>query len=95
MALKETVNKLKMQLGEICRDLEKAASGNKAASQRVRTTSIKFEKTAKLYRKESVAAEKKGGKAPSKSKAKSGGKKTKTMAGGMRRATAKLPSRRR
>jgi hypothetical protein len=93
MALKETIGKMKMQLGDICKDLEKAAGGNKAASQRVRTTTIKFERTAKLYRKESVSAEKKGGKPKkavvAKAKVKSGGKKA-----GAKRATAKLPRRR-
>lgn len=42
-------------------DLDKAEAGNKAAAQRVRTCSIKLEKAAKLYRKESVKAEKSGG----------------------------------
>ncbi len=72
MALKDTMNKMRGLLGELCHDLEKSERGNKAASQRVRTGSIKFEKTAKLYRKESVAAEKKGGmkKSPAKTKAK-------------------------
>ena len=59
MALKETVNTLKSILSEIGYDLEKANGGNKAASQRVRTASIRFEKVAKVYRKESVASEKK------------------------------------
>ena len=93
MALKDTIGKMKMQLGEICRDLEKSAGGNKAASQRVRTTTIKFEKTAKLYRKESVSAEKKGGKAPKKAAGKAA--KPAAKKGGAKRATAKLPSRRR
>lgn len=35
-------------------DLPKAESGNKAASQRVRVNSVKFEKTAKIYRRVSV-----------------------------------------
>jgi hypothetical protein len=41
-------------------DLEKAANGNKAASQRVRTGTVRLEKTAKKYRKESIKAEKSG-----------------------------------
>jgi len=46
---------------ECCvRDLHKANKGNRAAAQRVRTGTIKLEKCAKMYRKESVAAEKKG-----------------------------------
>ena len=59
MALKDTANRLKELLNALCKDLEKANSGNKAAAQRVRTGSIKLEKVAKVYRKESVFAEKK------------------------------------
>lgn len=44
----------------IAEDLDKAESGNRAAAQRVRTCSIKFEKKAKAFRKESVQAEKSG-----------------------------------
>jgi hypothetical protein len=68
MALKDTVNTMKKLLDGIAYDLEKSCRGNKAASQRVRTGTIKLERIAKLYRKESVAAEKKPGskKAPSK-----------------------------
>ena len=47
-------------LAAISVDIEKAANGNKAASQRVRTGSIRLEKTAKLYRKESISAERSG-----------------------------------
>jgi len=61
MALKDTVSTLKKLIENINRDLDKAIAGNKAASQRVRTGSIKFEKTAKTYRKESIAVEKKSG----------------------------------
>lgn len=61
MALKDTVNAMRNLLGNLTADLEKAEKGNKAASQRVRTGSIKLEKVAKVYRKESVASEKKGG----------------------------------
>jgi len=61
MALKDTMNKMNAMLCELCGDLEKAAEGNRAASQRVRTGSIKFAKMAKIYRKESIAAEKGGG----------------------------------
>lgn len=54
MALKTTMEHMKKMLLEISHDLEKAARGNKAAAQRVRTTTIKFAKTAKQYRKESI-----------------------------------------
>lgn len=71
MALKNTTNKLKQLLGDAVINLEKAEGGNKAAAQRVRTGTIKLEKIAKLYRKESIAEEKKGkGKPKAKSKAK-------------------------
>ena len=60
MALKDTCKTLKSLLETIHSDLDKAEAGNKAAAQRVRTLSIKFEKTAKLYRKESIKADKSG-----------------------------------
>ncbi len=60
MGLNETTKHLRELLAGISVDLEKAASGNKAASQRVRTSTIKMEKTAKNYRRESIAAEKSG-----------------------------------
>lgn len=58
MALKETVNELQALLDCVTKDLEKGVKGNKAASQRVRTGTVKLEKIAKLYRKQSVASEK-------------------------------------
>ena len=58
MALKDTVKHLKDLLLNITNDLDKADKGNKAASQRVRTGTVKLEKTAKLYRKESIKSEK-------------------------------------
>lgn len=78
MALKDTINQVRQLLIGLCHDLEKAAEGNRAAAQRVRTGSIKFTKVAKEYRKESVEAEKgtkKGKKAPKKTVAKSVSKK--------------------
>ena len=59
MALTTTIKNLNALLEELTVDLEKATGGNKAAAQRVRTNSIKFEKVAKLYRKESIVNEKK------------------------------------
>ncbi|MBS0603404.1 MAG: histone [Verrucomicrobia bacterium] len=76
MALKDTINQVRQLLIELSHDLEKAAEGNRAAAQRVRTGSIKFAKVSKLFRKESVDAEKgtkkgkKTGKAPKKAVAK-------------------------
>lgn len=66
MALKDTVQTMKKLLSDIGRDLEKGAAGNKAASQRVRVNTIKLEKIAKVYRKESVTVERKNGKSSSK-----------------------------
>lgn len=71
MALKETTSTLMKLLEDCSKNLHKASGGNKAAAQRVRTGTIKLEKLAKVYRKESVAAERKGGskRAPTKAKA--------------------------
>jgi hypothetical protein len=71
MALKDTTKHLKDLLNNIVHDLEKADGGNKAASQRVRTGTVKLEKIAKLYRKESIKSEKttKGTKRPAAKKA--------------------------
>lgn len=85
MPLKETVNAMRKLLGNVCMDLEKATRGNKAASQRVRTCTIQLEKVSKLYRKESITAEKKGRKIVRK------GVPKRAI---LKRATAKLPSRR-
>lgn len=60
MGLNETMKRMRELLGALSVDLEKGANGNKAAAQRVRTGSIRLEKTAKLYRKESINAEKSG-----------------------------------
>lgn len=57
MALKDTVKHLKDLLHHVTHDLEKADKGNKAASQRVRTGTVKLEKVAKHYRKESIKTE--------------------------------------
>jgi DNA-binding protein H-NS len=93
MALKDTVKHMCSLLESIQKDMVKAEKGNKAASQRIRTTSIKFEKVAKLYRKESVAAEKSGGskrKAAPKKAAKSPAKKSAAK----KRAPAKKAAKR-
>ena len=68
MALKDTWKTLRDLLNQISHDLQKAENGNKAASQRVRTGTVKLEKVAKLYRKESIKNEKatKGTKKPAK-----------------------------
>lgn len=71
MALKDTVKTMRELLNGISTDLEKASNGNKAASQRVRTGTVKLEKIAKMYRKESIKTEK-GTKAPRKAAKKEG-----------------------
>ncbi len=92
MALKDTVNSLRKLLGELSSDLEKAAEGNKAASQRVRTGTIKLAKVSKQYRKESVTAERKGSSKPKRKAAKPAPAKAASKSA--KRATAKLPVRR-
>ncbi|MCC5832652.1 MAG: histone [Chlamydiales bacterium] len=79
MALKDTCKTMRSLLECIQADLDKAEAGNKAAAQRVRTCTIKLEKASKLYRKESVKAEKSGG-----------GKK---RAGGKKAASKKAPAK--
>lgn len=71
MSLKDTFKHLKDLLVNITADLEKSENGNKAASQRVRTGTVRLEKVAKLFRKESISSEKKnkGQKKPTKSTA--------------------------
>ena len=60
MALKETTQEIRELLIVLLEDLDKGALGNKTASQRVRVNTIYLEKIAKIYRKESIASEKKG-----------------------------------
>ena len=72
MALSDTMQQMHQILASIGKDLGKVQRGNKAAAQRVRTGTIKFERVAKIFRKESVQAEKAG-----KFKKKPGSKKTK------------------
>lgn len=89
MALKDTTKHLRDLLSQITTDLEKADGGNKAASQRVRTGTVKLEKIAKLYRKESIKSEKatKGTRKPAKKAA--GGAKTKAKPAAKAKAKAK------
>lgn len=55
----KTIHEMRELLTQITQDLEKSHNGNKAASQRVRTGTVKLEKVAKAYRKESIQHEKK------------------------------------
>ncbi|MBS0621105.1 MAG: hypothetical protein JSS61_06575 [Verrucomicrobia bacterium] len=59
MGLKDTISLMRQQLKELSEDLEKSCRGYKAAAVRVRTGTVRFAKLAKIYRKESVAEEKK------------------------------------
>lgn len=60
MSLRDTMNRMNHLLAAVTKDLSKVSRGNKAAAQRVRTGTIKLEKISKVFRKESVAAEKSG-----------------------------------
>lgn len=99
MALNNTIKQMRELLQNLATDLEKAAGGNKAASQRVRTGSIRFEKVAKLYRKESIASEKRSTGRKKKTATKKAAKKTTARKTASKkttkRSTAKLPARRR
>jgi cobalamin biosynthesis Mg chelatase CobN len=59
MSFDHTVKELRAQLAQVTQDLEKSVLGNKAAAQRVRTGTVRLEKIAKQYRKESILDEKK------------------------------------
>ncbi len=59
MPLKDTVVVMSQLLKDLAKDLEKSGLGNKSAAQRVRVNSVIFEKISKVYRKESLASEKK------------------------------------
>lgn len=62
MALRGTIEQLKDLIQSIQYDLDKVGKGNKTAAQRVRTNTITFAKTAKIYRKESISEFKKSAK---------------------------------
>ena len=95
MPLKDTVTMLNKLLNSVSSDLVKAVRGNKAASQRVRTGTIKLEKVAKKYRKESISSEKKGGKKPKKAAKKKAPKKKVTKKKVVRKAKPKAKRRKR
>jgi len=108
MALKDTIKHMRDLLNQIINDLPKSETGNKAASQRVRTGTVRLEKIAKLYRKESIKGEKgspksKKSKPASRPKAKAApaskakakakpSKATRPSALALKRPTAKLPA---
>jgi hypothetical protein len=60
MALKATIKSMRKLLADMHSELDGAEKGNKAASKRARKNTLRFAKVAKMFRKESVAAGKKG-----------------------------------
>lgn len=60
MSLEKTIQELRELLNRCTSDLQKTEKGNRAAAQRVRTGTVKLEKVAKRFRKESVAEERTG-----------------------------------
>jgi hypothetical protein len=60
MALGETLGKLEHLVSVLSKDLSKVYKGNKSAAQRVRVGTLRLEKVGKLFRKESVTAERNG-----------------------------------
>ena len=68
MDLKETMHQLDHLLSHVVKDLGKAYRGNKSAAQRVRVGTLRLEKIAKIFRRESVAAEKGGKRRSAKTK---------------------------
>lgn len=57
MALDDTITDLDSLLGQLSRDLSKAHRGNKSAAQRIRVNTVRLEKVAKQFRRESLLAE--------------------------------------
>lgn len=60
MGFTQTSKSLNQMLNDIVKDLTKAERGNKAAAQRVRTGTVRLEKVAKKFRRESIVAQKQG-----------------------------------
>lgn len=60
MPLKDTIESLDEILNSLSGDLKKVNRGNRAAAQRVRVGTVALARVAKKFRKESVAAEKRG-----------------------------------
>ena len=85
MSIENTYKHLKELLSHIMDDLHKSENGNKAASQRVRTGTVRLEKLAKSFRKESIVHEKKSKDKKAKSQ---GGAKKGTAAKGNSKSSA-------
>ena len=92
MTISDTIKSMENLLEQILHDLVKAGRGNRTASQRVRTNTIKLAKVAKVYRKESIAEEKgkkKKGKSMKKRRKKAAPKKAAAPKKRRRKSTAK------
>lgn len=61
MPLGETMKDLESLLDGLSQDLSKVHRGNRSAAQRVRVNTVKLEKVAKQFRRESLLAEKGSG----------------------------------
>jgi len=97
MALNETIRNLKNLLCNVSQDIERTENGNKAAAQRVRTGTIRLEKIAKHFRKESIQADKTGVLKKMKALKKTATKKApakKAAAGAKKKAPTKRPAAR-
>ncbi len=92
MSIKDTYKQLRELLSHIVSDLEKSENGNKAASQRVRTGTVKLEKLAKLFRKESISFEKKNKGVKKTSKSANASKKTPSTKGKTSSKAASKPA---
>lgn len=60
MPLVETIDLLDSLFASLANDLRKVRRGNKAAAQRVRVGTIELSRVGKVFRKESLSAEKTG-----------------------------------
>lgn len=60
MALYRTVDQLHRLLAQLAKDLLKVERGNRSAAQRVRVGTLHLQKIGKLFRKESLSAERRG-----------------------------------
>ena len=57
MALQDTLHDLQLLVTAVAKDLGKVSRGNRSAAQRVRVGTISLQKVGKLFRKESLQAE--------------------------------------
>ncbi len=60
MALNDTMQRLHHLIEAVAKDLVKVTRGNRSAAQRVRVGTLHLQKWGKLFRKESLHAERRG-----------------------------------